>query len=318
MAYELIGIAGMTLELKQFYSRQLLDRTIPNLVWLREGFGNKDGIPANNGRSIEWRRFERPGAQTSALTEGTPGSSTNLTVSNVQATVSQYGRYTIFSEVLNLQAYDPYISETSKMYGEDMAISLDTIVRDVTVAGTTLQLASTAGSIGGVGSGMRLTYAELREASATLKNNDAPTVVDDKYILVIHPHTEHDVMGDSDVIQSLQTGGPRGPSNAMFQGAVGDFYGFRFIVTSNASVSTSLGLSGADVYLTLAFGRGYYGIVDYETMNAQIIVKPVGSSGILDPLNQAGSIGWKAAIVAARLDENRAVRIEHTSSLGSE
>lgn len=318
MAYELIGAGGLTVELKQYYSRVLLERAMPNLVWLQRGFGRTDAIPTMGGKSIEWRRFERPSAITSALTEGTPGAETNLTVSNVQATVSQYGAYVIYSDLVNTQAIDPVVRNYAQVFGEQMAISLDTIVRNVAVAGTTVQYASTAGSRGGVGSGMRMTYAEIREAVATLKKADAPTAMDGLYVGVIHPDTESDMMSDSDIITSLQNAGVRGTNNPLFQGDIGTFYKVNWIVTSLASVGTSLGLSGADVYYSVVFGAGYYGTVDLAAHPAQVIIKPVGSAGAADPLNQRGTVGWKAAIAAARLDENRAVRIEHTSALGTE
>lgn len=317
---ELIGAAGLSVELKQFYSRALIERAQPNLVYLRPGYSRMDGLPVNGGKSIEWRKFDRVAATTTALTEGTPGAVTRVTVSNVQATVSQYGQYTLHSDLVATQTIDPYVANISEMYGETMAISLDTVVRDIVNAGTTIQYASTGGSRGDVSSGARMTYAEVREAVSTLKNNDVQPIVDGKFVAVIHPHTEHDLMGDSDILASMQYAGQRGPSNPLFAGTGNewDFYGIKWHVTSRADVKTSFGLSATDVYLTTIWGRGYYGTVDFNAFPPQVIVKPVGSAGSRDPLDQEGSIGWKAAITAARLDENMAVRIEHSSTLGAE
>lgn len=317
---ELIGTAGLTVELKQFYDRTLLERTKPNLIYMRPGYARMDGIPRNEGKSIEWRKFERVAVSTSALTEGTPGATTRVTVSNVAASIAQYGQYTLHSEVVDTQTIDPYVTNVAEMYGEAMAISLDTVVRDVVNAGTTAQYASTAGGRSQVASGMRLTYAEIREAMSTLKNADIEPLVDGKYIAVIHPHTEHDLLGDSDILTSMQNAGVRGPQNPLFAGTGSewDFYGVRFHVTSRADVKASFGASTTDVYLSTIWGKGYYGIVDWEAHRPQVIVKPIGSAGSRDPLDQEGSVGWKAAIAAARLDENAAVRIEHSSTLGTE
>jgi N4-gp56 family major capsid protein len=43
----------------------------------------------------------------------------------------------------------------------------------------------------------------------------------------------------------------------------------------------------------------------------KMIVKPLGSSGSSDPLDQRGSIGWKANVVAKILNQDWLVRIEH-------
>lgn len=316
--YELIGAGGLTTELKLHYNKLLFARAKPLLVHMQ--FGRKDGIPRNEGRAVSWRRFDRPAANTTALTEGTPGAVTRLSVLEVQATISQYGTHSHYTDLVSLQTIDPYISNVTEVFAEQMAISLDTVVRDVMLAGTTIQYASAAttrGGASGVGSGMVLNYAEVREAVATLRSNDAPPFPEfgNKYAGIIHPNTEYDLMADSDVIQSFQQAGVRGEDNPIFKGAIGDFYGVRWFVTSRAGTQDSLGLSNVDVYTTLILGKGYYGMVDYDAMRAEVIVKPIGSAGSEDPLNQVGSIGWKAAIAAARLDNAFAVRIEHSVTL---
>lgn len=318
MTMDLLGVAGMSVGMKQYYSKLLLERALPNFV--HNQWGLKTGIPRNGGRSIEWRRYDRPSAATTALTEGTPPSETQLTIANVQATVNQYGAFTRHSEVLELQNFDPWISTETEMYGEHMADSLDILTRNVITAGTTVQYASTAASRGAVGgsTSFRMSYAEIREAVATLRNQNAKPIVDNKLIGIIHPHTEAEMFADSDIITSFQQAYPRGPENPLAKGEIGDFYGVRWVVTSNARVFASQGASGADVYATLILGRQAYGVVDYEAMGARVIVKPVGSAGALDPLDQMGTIGWKAAHACARLNENFMVRIEHTNRLGDE
>ena len=313
---DLLGVAGMTVGMKQFYSRKLLDRAVPNFVHV--GWGLKDGIPRNNGRSIEFRRYERPTAATTALTEGTPPTQTLLTIANVQATIDQYGAYNYHSEVLELQNYDPFIASWTEMWSEHMSDTLDQIARNVMVAGTTVQIASTVASRGAIGgtTAHRITYAEIRELMATLRNQNAKPIVDNKFLGIIHPHTEAEMFADSDILASFQNAYPRGPENPLAQGEIGDFYGIRWVVTSNARVFGSQGASGADVYATLVFGRQYYGEVDYEAMGARMIVKPVGSAGTSDPLDQTGSHGWKGADVAVRLNKNFAGGLEHTTRVG--
>ena len=314
MAMDLLGAAGMTNGMKQFYSRLLLERALPNFV--HNKFGLMGGIPRNGGRSIEWRRYTRPSAATTALTEGTPPSETQLTIANVQATVNQYGAFTRHSEVLTLQNFDPYIAQVSEVYGEQMGDTLDILTRNVIVAGTTVQIANTAASRGAVGgtTAHRLTYAEIREAVATLEAADGRPFPDfgNKFVGIIHPHTKQVMFGDSDIINSFQNAYPRDGSNPLISGEIGDFYGVRWFVTSNARIFGSEGASGASVYATMILGRQYYGVVDYEAIGARVIVKPVGSAGALDPLDQMGTIGWKAAHAAARLNDAFAVRIEHT------
>lgn len=74
------------------------------------------------------------------------------------------------------------------------------------------------------------------------------------------------------------------------------------------------GAAGRDVYATLILGANAYGVTEVEGGGLQHIVKPLGSSGVADALNQRSSVGWKATKVAKRLVEQYMVRIESTST----
>lgn len=70
------------------------------------------------------------------------------------------------------------------------------------------------------------------------------------------------------------------------------------------------------VHATMVFGKDAYGVIDVEGKGAvQLIVKPHGSSGTADPLDQRATVGAKvAAYTAAILNDLWLVRIEHTVS----
>lgn len=94
-------------------------------------------------------------------------------------------------------------------------------------------------------------------------------------------------------------------------------------LSANAAVwSNDAGLRNAetntapDVHGTLVFGRDAYGVIDVDGKGAvQLIVKPAGSSGTADPLDQRATVGAKVtAYAAAILNDLWIVRIEHTVS----
>jgi len=74
------------------------------------------------------------------------------------------------------------------------------------------------------------------------------------------------------------------------------------------------GRSGRDVYSTLILGADAYGVTELAGGGLQHIVKPLGSSGAADPLNQRATAGWKATKVAERLVEQYMVRVESAST----
>ena len=71
-----------------------------------------------------------------------------------------------------------------------------------------------------------------------------------------------------------------------------------------------------DVHSPLIFGKDAYGVVDVAGSGAlQIIIKPHGSAGTQDPLDQRATVGAKvAAYTAVILNELWLLRIEHAVS----
>ena len=77
------------------------------------------------------------------------------------------------------------------------------------------------------------------------------------------------------------------------------------------------GKGGCAVYGCLFLGKGAYGVVDLSE-GTEVIVKPRGSSGTADPLDQRSSVGWKGVHAAAILYDEYMVRVECGSSYSNE
>ena len=73
---------------------------------------------------------------------------------------------------------------------------------------------------------------------------------------------------------------------------------------------------GLPVHATLVFGRDAYGVIDVDGKGAvQLIVKPHGSGGTADPLDQRATVGAKVtAYASVILNDLWLVKIEHTVS----
>lgn len=95
-------------------------------------------------------------------------------------------------------------------------------------------------------------------------------------------------------------------------------------VTSNWTTSNTLkvvptgGGNSVDVHASLIYGQNAFGCISLGTKsrpNIRIILKPVGSSGSLDPIDQRGSVAWKVPFFAAAiLQDDFIVRLEHAVS----
>jgi len=319
MTIEMIGVAGMTEELRKFYDMKMLSVAEKNLVFHK--YGEKRPIPPRQGKAINFRRFEKitVTAGSYSLTEGTPPTETQATVSKVEATISQYGMFSKISDVLETQAIDPILTEYAEKYGIAMAEGIDIIVRDIVDATTTIQYADAASVVGtsgagAVGSGNYLDAAELVEARRTLRRADARPVEDNKYVCIIHPDNTKDLFEDADIVNAFQHAQTRGGDNPLFSGVLGDWMGIRFVETTNLKVNSSYGMSGADVYEVVMLGKEAYGVTELSAQAAKLIVHPRGTGGHTDPLEQYSTVGWKAALTAVILNNDYLVAIMCASS----
>ena len=88
------------------------------------------------------------------------------------------------------------------------------------------------------------------------------------------------------------------------------------VYSEDAGALDSQTKTALDVHSTLIFGKDAYGVVDVAGSGAlQIIIKPHGSAGTQDPLDQRATVGAKvAAYTAVILNELWLLRIEHAVS----
>ncbi len=63
--------------------------------------------------------------------------------------------------------------------------------------------------------------------------------------------------------------------------------------SGNSVAIVGPGADGVPVAATLVFGRNSYGVVSLDEDNVRSIIKPAGSAGTADPLEQASTVGWK-------------------------
>lgn len=299
----------LTPEMKTYYDRRLLRRATPELLFGM--FGQKRTIPRHGGKTIEFRKFSTLGVATTALTEGVPPPLQNLEVTAIEATPIQQGAAIGFSDVVSTVTIDPILEETTDLLAEQSAESIDVLIRDILVAGTNVQYASTATQRSEVADGMTFTVAELREAILTLKLNRARKI-NGYYQAIIHPRTAHDLQGTTEWV----TANNENQTGRVFDGSLGTLYGVKFWETDKAPWFDAAGTGSEDVYATLIFGADAFGIVDLSGHNLQTIYKPLGSAGTADPLNQQQTMGWKCMFTTKILDQSWMVRVEHAVTTG--
>lgn len=307
---------GLSAEMKTFYDMTLIDEAESNLV--HDQFGQKRPIPANGGKTIEFRKFAPLAKATTPLTEGVTPDGKSLTVSTITATVSQYGDYITQSDVLELTALDNTILEATKLLGRQAGATLDTVVRNVLQSGTNVTYCPKIGADGtetavtsraGLDATAQLTVDVVQQVVAKLRAQNAPTI-GGKYVAIIHPYVAYDLMRDPEWIDAHKYAQPTN----LYEGEIGEIAGVRFVQTTEAKIYTGSGCpSGLAVFASLFLGEGAYGVTEISGGGLQTIVKQKGSAGTADPLDQRSSVGWKAIKTAEILIPNYLVRVESCS-----
>lgn len=309
-------LSGLTPEMKTFYDMTLIDEAGANLV--HDQFGQKRPIPANGGKTIEFRKFAPLAKAVTPLTEGVTPDGKSLTVTSVTATVSQYGDYITQSDVLELTALDNTIIEATKLLGKQAGSTLDTVVRNVLQSGTNVTYcpkivsgAETAvESRANLDATAQLTVDVVQQVVAKLRAQNAPTI-NGKYIGIVHPYVAYDLMRDPEWIDAHKYAQPEN----LYTGEIGEIAGVRFVQTTEAKIYTGDGCpSGLAVFGSLFLGDGAYGVTEVTGGGLQTIVKQKGSAGTADPLDQRSSVGWKAIKTAEILVQNYIVRVESCSA----
>ena len=279
-----------------FYDRTLLKRLVGSLHFAK--YGQKRNISKHNGTTVDMRRFNSLAPATTPLTEGITPDGKQFTVTNVQATVEQYGDYVVVSDVLDMVGLDPVITEMSEVLGEQAAETIDNVIKEEIFAGTTVQYAG--GAAGRDSVNTVLTGDEIMKAVRTLRANKAKPVAEGYYIAFIDPHCAYDLMKDP----LWQDVSKYSNKENIEKGEIGKLHGVRFIDNTNEFVA-------GNVHGTLVIGQDAYGIVDIEgSRKPRIIIKNAKEGGSADPLEQRNTVGWKAFFAAKRLQELAMVRIE--------
>ena len=306
---------GLSAEMKTFYDMTLIDEAAPNLV--HDQFGQKRPIPANGGKTIEFRKFAPLDKALTPLTEGVTPDGKSLEVNTVTATISQYGDYITLSDVLELTAVDNVIVESLKLLGRQGGATLDTVVRNVLQSGTNVTycpkfvngVETAVTSRANLDTTAQLTVDVVQQVVAKLRAQNAPTI-NGKYVAIIHPYVAYDLMRDPEWIDAHKYAQPVN----LYEGEIGEIAGVRFVQTTEAKIYTGSGCpSGLAVFGTLFLGDGAYGTTEITGGGMQTIVKQKGSGGTSDPLDQRSSVGWKGMKTAELLIQQYLVRVESCS-----
>jgi len=313
--------------IKVQYERRLLTRALPRLVhgrWLTMARLNKVG-------SYELRKYGSLSAISDTLTSGvTPEENAAPALSTVTISPSFYGAWLGYTDLMDLEMFDPYISEVSGILGEQAGLSADTIIRDYIIANGTIDYSNGKSAVASLDAPTdNISYRDFLIQMAAFEASNVPSISGPTPV-IIHPHSYATLMLDP-VFVNLFTK----ESDPLRSGYVGKLLNYEFYITSNAYELADAGVgSTTDIYAMIFLGPESFGAVGFagtfpnlggdggdkeytgtgkKVSPVEIIGKPIGSGGTNDPLNQRGTLGWKMNLGLGVMNADWTRVVKHTN-----
>ena len=298
------GSTGLTPGMQTYYNRELLRTFEPELVHLQ--FGDEHRMPENSGLVMNMRKIIPLETNTSALAEGEPGESVMLTETEVTVKLEQYGEYARCTDKLDLSHLDMNILRKTKLFGDAGARSIDAVVREELATCTNVIFANGKSAREELTAADKLSTKELRKAVRMLKKAHAQTF-GGYYIAIVGPETFYDLQDDETFVAVSRYQ----DKEAIYNGEIGRLFGCRIVETTEAKIFEGAGADGGDVASVIVLGQYAYGYTSFKGAKPRVIVKPAGSAGTADPLEQISTVGWKMDGFGVKLlQPEYAVRIE--------
>ena len=307
-----------------YAEKELLKRGLPYLVL--EKFGQAKALPEHSTKVIKFRRYNALPNTPTALTEGVTPAGQTLAVTDVTATLTQYGDKVTITDVILDTHEDPTLNESVALLGEQAAQMIEKMRFGVLKAGTNVLYANGAARNA---VNTAITLSLQRRAVRALKRQNARFItsvirstpsfgtenVAPGYVALIHPDLEADVRGLTGFVPAEKYG-----TMTPWENELGKCEDVRYVSSTifepfadaGGAKGSMLSTSGtnADVYPVLFVGRDAYGIIALKGMFAltPMVVNPKPSDS--DPLAQRGHVAWKAMQTCVILNDSWMVRAE--------
>lgn len=284
--------------------RKTLEFAKPKLVYPQ--FGQPDMVMRRKGQTASWLKFTKLSIPSSALDDSPTWSPETVTDSTVTATLVFWGNGVSLVEALKETSFLDLPAEYKKLIGQNAGETINEKVRDVLVAGTSVNYANQASARQELISTDTADLDDILDVTQSLEVADAPMIGDD-YVAIISPYVKTRLMKDTAFREATRY---LMKENSLFTGEVANIDGNRFVRTSTApSVSDSgSNNSVSNIEQTIILGEGAYGIARLLPGDFDVVVTPPGGHG--DEYKVKTAIAWKAYIKAVILQQTFMRRFE--------
>ena len=310
----------------------LLERLQGLVTW--ERFISQDPLGRNKTRTKTWRRYNPFPDIVAPLAEGVTPPSQELTFTDYNATLEQWGGSSTLTDVIADTHTDPVLKEMFSLVGEQAAKTIEFTRQNTFQGGTNVYYAN------GVASRALVTSpavrGDFRKVSRQFARNNIEKISEiikaSRFISTQPVEAAYFGIGHVDLTSDLRglTGflpvAAYSDSGKALMGEVGTFEDFRIILTSLAKSWEAVGVAGTtylaygaaptastacDVYPLCLFGKNFGAGVPLQgkgTVTPMVLNPNVPRGG--DEMGQRGSVSWKHYGANALLMQPALARLE--------
>ena len=313
----------LSAQVQAVYDRKLLKRATDSQVFDR--FGQTKTIPTNsNAKKAFAYRYKNILPATTPIAEynGSNIKRPNKIVrEEVEYSISHYGDYIVYTDELDLYDFDNITSSFLDILGDQASLTVDTVRRDALRGGTNVVYAD--GAIDRATVNSPFTTNDFKVMAVKLKHQRGrkfKKVVTGSTSIGTQPiRSAYIGIVSPEVVEDLRTlvGWKNVETYSDYSKAIEDEVGsigdFRIIETTN---NEPVDEAGTNVYISYFLAEDAYATVTLRGKKGITTkVKALGSAGTEDPLDQYGTIGWKAITGCAIINEAWIIRGECTASI---
>lgn len=238
---------------KTFYDTVLLTNAREKHYFAQ--FGKKQALPANNGQTVEWRKFNTLPKAMEPLTEGVTPTGRKMGQTVLTQSIAQHGDYVELTDKIQMHAIDNVVVAATEELGAAAGNTQDALVRDELLTGMNVLYCDKVASGGTITkinhrweltAECKLTPRMVNRARTILAKGNAPTIGGD-YVALIPSSVLEDLRQSAEWIEAHKYAAPE----EIFNGEAGKLHGVRFIETNTVRTFAPAPLNGNTRYLTV-------------------------------------------------------------------
>lgn len=303
-------------EVRTYFDRLLL--TLARPYYIYDMFAQKRTIPLNSGDQMIFRRYSTLTAATVPIQDGTTPPGDALSVTDFSTQIKWYGNFVVITDQVQFTVQDRVLNEATRVLSLQLGLTIDTLIRNMMVATASSILCSngvngntpteiTTADIKTAVRALRLGNARLMTKPIPGENRFATSPVRSSYWGFMDVSIQNDLEACADFLSAANYPNPMDALEAEW----GSTNNVRWLLSTNGYASSA----AIPVWNNIILGQEAYGVVKLGSKEAEFIVKPLGSSGTSDPLNQRGSVGYKYPFATRLLNDNWITRLLSTQRL---